>query len=244
LVVADRSGCSDNLYSGGANVVKTYVFFCSLLVALQPSFGAEPSGEFVELHSCDLYTGGCTASSESTLLGRQLFRIWSISQGRWANQDLAGLKVALLELGSANLAENEAKVEKAVFFVPKGLGLAQKEALLFWMTSQGITASSTRVVEAEITYQRSGATVEAAVGDSIALSTTAIGTCSSGSCGQTVWYEPQAKHSSFEVVASRVSKIRDSGLNFVWIDHDRPNVFLASFGPDGSNVQLADSTDH
>src|SRR5207245_9915179 len=96
----------------------------------------------------------------------------------------------------------------------------------------------------ELSDERACAKVEAAGGDSMVVSTTAIGTCSSGSCGQTVWYEPQAKHSSFEVVASRVSKIRDSGLNFVWIDHDRPNVFLASFGPDGSSVQLADSTDH
>ena len=82
--------------------------FCSLLLfrrgAASRCLGVEPFGEFVELHSCDLYTGGCTASSESTLLGRQLFRVWSISQGTWDNQDLAGLKVALLELGSVNLA--------------------------------------------------------------------------------------------------------------------------------------------
>jgi hypothetical protein len=225
--------------------VKTSVLFCSFFVALQACFGVEPSGEFVELHSCDLYTGGCTASSESTLLGRQLFRVWSISQGTWENQDLAGLKIALLELGAVNLAEKGAFGEKAAVFVPKGLPAAQKEALLSWVTSQGISPASTRVVEAEIVYQRSGrATANVAVGDSISLSTTAIGKCSSGACGQALWYEPQVKHSSFEVVASRVSKIRDSSMNFLWTDHDRPNVFLASFGPNGSSAELADSTCH
>jgi hypothetical protein len=225
--------------------VKTSVLFCSFFVALQACFGAEPSGEFVELHSCDLYTGGCTASSESTLLGRQLFRVWSISHGAWNNQNLAGLKVALLELGSVNLAEKGAIAEKAEVFVPKGLAAAEKEALLSWVTSQGIAAASTRVVEAGITYQRSGpAAANVAVGDSISLSTTAIGKCTSGGCGQALWYEPQVEHSSFEVVASRVSKIRDSSLNFLWTDHDRPNVFLASFGPNTSSAQLADSTCH
>jgi hypothetical protein len=221
------------------------VFFCFFFVALQACFGAEPSGEFVELHSCDLYTGGCTASSESTLLGRQLFRVWSISQGTWDNQNLAGLKVALLQLGSVNLAEKGAFAEKAKIFLPKGLAAAQREALLCWLTSQGIASASTQVTDAEITYQRSGqATVNVGVGDSISLSTMAIGKCSSGACGQALWYEPQVKHSSFEVLASRVSKIRDASMNFLWADHDRPNVFLASFGPNGSRAQLTDSACH
>jgi hypothetical protein len=225
--------------------VKISVLFCSFVVALQTCFGAEPFGEFVELHSCDLYTGGCTASSESTLLGRQLFRVWSISQGTWDNQDLSGLKVALLELGSVNLAEKGAFAEKAEIFVPKGLAAAVEEALLSWVTSQGIAPASMRVVEAEITYQRSGrATANVAVGDSISLSTMANGKCSSGACGQALWYEPQVKHSSLEVVASRVSEIRDSSMNFLWTDHDRPNVFLASFGPNGSGAEPADSTCH
>jgi hypothetical protein len=226
------------------NVVKTYVFFCSLFVALQACFGAEPTGEFVELHSCDLYTGGCTASSESTLLGRQLFQAWSISQGTWNDQNLAGLKVALLELGSVNLAEKGASAQTAEIFVPVGLAPAQKEALLSWMTSQGITPASTRVVETGISYQRSGYAANVAVGDFISLSTMPIAKCSSGACGQALWYEPQAKHSSFEVVASRTSEIRDSTTKLLWIDHDRPNVFLASFGPNASAIQLADSTCH
>jgi hypothetical protein len=224
--------------------VKTHVFFYSLLMAMQACFGAEPSGEFLELHSCDLYTGGCTASSESTLLGRQLFRVWSIRQGTWDNQDLADLKVALLETGSVNLAEKGALGEKAEIIAPKGLEPARKQALLSWVVSQGTIPVSTSVVEAAITYHRTGYAADVAVGDFVSLSTTAIGKCSSGACGQTLWYEPGAKHRSVEVVASRVSKIRDSSLDFLWSDHDRPNVFLGSFGSEGNSGQLADSPCH
>lgn len=219
--------------------MKTCVLFCSFLMALQACFGAEPSGEFVELHSCDLYTGGCTASSESTLLGRQLFRAWSISQGTWENQELSGLKVALLELGSANLAEKGTPVEKAEIFVPVGLPAAQKEALISWVNSQGQVSASTRVVEADIRYQRLGGIAQVTVNDSIALCTMPIGKCSTGACGQALWYVPQAKYSSYQVVASEDSKIRDTALEFSWTDHDRPNVFLASFGPNGT--ELAES---
>src|SRR5258708_9322151 len=83
---------------GKESAVKTHIPFFSVFVALAPCFPVEPSGEFVELHSCDLYTGGCTASSESTLLGRQLFRVWSINQATWDNQDLTALKIALLDV--------------------------------------------------------------------------------------------------------------------------------------------------
>ena len=214
--------------------MKIAVFLSSLFMSLRACLGADPSGEFVELHSCDLYTGGCTASSESTLLGRQILRIWSINQGTWNNQDLAGLKAAVLELGSANLAENGALADNAEIFVPKGLPAARKEALLSWVNSQVAIPLSARVVETEIAYQRLGSVVNVAVNDSISLSTTAIAKCDSGACGQALWYQPQAQHSGFEVIASRSSNIRDAALNFFWTDHDRPNVFLASFGPNGS----------
>ena len=224
--------------------MKIYVFFCSLLLALRACFGAEPVGEFVELHSCDLFTGGCTASSESTLLGRQLFRLWSISEGTWNNQNLAGLKIAVLELGSVNLAEKGALADRAEIFVPKGLALAQKEALLSCVSCQAIMPVSTQFLEAQITYQRSGCAANVTIGDSISLSTVAIAKCNSGACGQALWYEPQAKNSSFEVVASRNSEILNPAIKFLWRDHDRPNVFLASFGPNASPIQLAESTCH
>ena len=120
--------------------MKTSVLFWAFCLAARTCFGTEPSGEFVELHSCDLYTGGCTASSESTLLGRQLLRVWAIRQGTWNHQDLADLKVAVLEVGSGNLAEKEGLAEKAEIYVPKGLDTARKEALLSWVTSQGAYA--------------------------------------------------------------------------------------------------------
>jgi hypothetical protein len=224
--------------------VKTHILFVSVFVALAPCSAIEPSGEFVELHSCDLYTGGCTASSESTLLGRQLFRVWSIYQGVWDNQDLSGLKIALLEVGSENLAEKGALPERAEIFVPKGLAAAQKRELLSWVRTQVNVPSSTPVVETDIVYQRSGAEAEVVVGDIAALSTMAIGKCSSGACGQALWYEPQISHSSFEVVTSRSSKIHDSDLNFLWTDHDRPNVFLSHFGPIDSTGPIAGSTCH
>jgi len=218
-----------------AAVILTFVVsqFCS---------AAEPFGEFVELHSCDLYTGGCTASAESTLLGRQMFRAWSIERGLWNGQDLTHLKVAVLETGSTNLAEKGAIADRAEIFVARDLSQAKREALVSWAAAQHPLPRGTPVIETEIAYQRSGQEAVVTVGDTVSLTTMPIGKCSSGACGQSLWYEPQVDHSAFAVVASRTSKIQDATL--FWADHDRPNVFLASFGANPNAGQLADSTCH
>src|SRR5208282_1480365 len=213
-----------------------------IFVVSQVCSAAGPFGEFVELHSCDLYTGGCTASAESTLLGRQVFRAWSIEGGAWSGQDLTHLKVAVLETGSRNLAEKGALGDRAEIFIPRDLSQAKREALVSWASAQYPLPRGTPVIEAEIIYKRSGQEAVVTVGDTVSLTTMPIGRCSSGACGQSLWYEPQVDHSAFEVVASRTSKIQDATL--FWADHDRPNVFLASFGPNPNAGQLADSTCH
>lgn len=224
--------------------MKTGVALFFLLVTAKACFAAEPSGEFVELHSCDLYTGGCTASSEATLLGRQRFCMWLINRGLWAGQDLAGAKLALLEVGSENLAEKGAVADRAEIFVPKGTTAERKKALVSWLATECPLPASTSVIEADICYRRTGPKAELTVDDAVAVSTIPLGQCRTGACGQALWYEPTCRHSSFAVVSSRTSTIRDGRLHLAWTDHDRPNVFLATFGPGAESAQLADALCH
>jgi hypothetical protein len=219
--------------------MKTGVALFLLLLAAKACFAAEPSGELVELHSCDLYTGGCTASSEATLLGRQRFCMWLISRGFWAGQDLAGTRLALLEVGSENLAEKGAVAERAEIFIPRGTAPEQKKALLSWLETEHPLPASTSVSDTDICYRRTGNEAELSVGDTVAVSTVPLGKCRTGSCGQALWYEPISRQSSFSVVSSRNSIIRDGRLHLTWTDHDRPNVFLAAFGPGAGSTPLA-----
>ena len=50
--------------------------------------GSASRGSMLELHSCELYAGGCVVSSEVTQRGRYMLRAWSFSEGRFANEDL------------------------------------------------------------------------------------------------------------------------------------------------------------
>jgi len=54
----------------------------------------EPRGSVLELHSCELYAGGCVISSEATLGGRYMLQAWNFSDGNFQGTPLAGLQVA------------------------------------------------------------------------------------------------------------------------------------------------------
>jgi len=51
------------------------------------------SGDYLEVRSCDVYTGSCVANSEMGLSGREGMLVWSVKQGAWKGTRLDGLTV-------------------------------------------------------------------------------------------------------------------------------------------------------
>src|SRR3954452_8015496 len=85
----------------------------------------QPSGKLIELHSCEVYAGGCTVSSEAQQDGRYLLQVWDLTSGSWEGVKLGGLKVAVLESSSENLADAGTRAESTVVYLPKGASAAQ-----------------------------------------------------------------------------------------------------------------------
>src|ERR1043166_4001923 len=95
----------------------------------------QPRGNLVELHSCELFAGGCVVSSEATLGGRYMLRVWSFNSGSASGTDFAGLQVALLQASSQNIAAAGANFGRAVVYLPDSASAAQHQALLAWLKS-------------------------------------------------------------------------------------------------------------
>src|SRR6185436_19234334 len=78
--------------------MKTKLTLTILALAAATSFAgslASPriSGDYLEVRSCDVYTGSCVANSEMGLSGREGMLVWSIKQGAWKGTRLDGLTV-------------------------------------------------------------------------------------------------------------------------------------------------------
>ncbi|HYV26819.1 MAG TPA: DUF1326 domain-containing protein [Candidatus Eisenbacteria bacterium] len=192
----------------------------------------QPRGTLVELHSCELYAGGCTVSSEATLGGRYLLRAWNFSGGKFNGTDLTGLQVAVLEAGKENLASDKVGTEQGVVYLPSRASAAQREALMNWVKQALPSAKSdklqSRVVNIQFSRERENCSLSA--GDFISVKTVPLGSCSFGSCGEELWYAPRSSTSVFTVAVNSASRVTEPLLKLKWNDAGKRSVFVGRFG--------------
>jgi len=198
--------------------------------------GDVPRGTVLELHSCELYAGGCVVSSQATLDGRYMLRAWSFNDGAFSGEKFSGLCVALVQSSSENLAAESALPGSAMVYLPQQATSAQRESLLGWLKATlpdlKRTSFKTRVVP--LHFARTGAGYAFAAGESISLTVAPLESCETGACGEALWYTPRAPTSLFTVALNRSSRISEPSLQLKWNDAGQRSVFLGKFGEDSS----------
>ncbi len=208
------------------------LLFAAAALVIQPAAFAsdQPRGQLLELHSCELYAGGCVVSSESPLLGRQMLRAWNFTDGAYAGADLAGLQVALLQSSGDNLAAPRSNPGQGVVYLPVTASAQQHAALLAWVKAQqpGLKLVRTRTVDFHFTSDKSGCNFSA--GKYLAVKTASLESCENGNCGESLWYTPRSANSIFTVAVNRGSQVTEPALELHWSDHGERSVFLAKFG--------------
>ena len=69
--------------------------------------GSSITGDYVEIRSCDVYTGPCFANGEMGLTGEEAILTWSVDQGSWEGVALDGLNVIAVVRASATLGRHQ-----------------------------------------------------------------------------------------------------------------------------------------
>jgi hypothetical protein len=202
-------------------------------LALNEAFATdEPRGTLIELHSCELYAGGCVVSSESTLGGRYLLRAWNFSGGKLNGADLAGLQIAVFETGAENLAAEKTTAGKAVIYLPSGATQSQTDALKAWVKSALPKLSAdkllTRIVPMKFAKQGSDYVISA--GEFVSAKVVPLGSCVFGSCGEELWYTPRSATTVFTVAVNSSSRVSEPSLKLKWSDAGKRSVFVGRFG--------------
>lgn len=203
-----------------------FIVMTALPLSLQAAERGQVAGEYIELHACEVYTGGCTASAQITQGGRSLLRVWNFSQGPvdFTNR----MSILVLETAEGNLALPQTESKKAVAYLPDESTASQREALLGWLKDNGVHVTESRAVP--ISYRRDGSHIMLKAGDSIALSTRAIESCDAGSCGEQLWYTPRGKTGTFTVLVNDQSSVEEPLLALSWKDNGAKSVFFGKFG--------------
>jgi len=213
--------------------MKTLAFFLAIVTSAGLSSlraADQPRGSLLELHSCELYAGGCVVSSESPLGGRYMFRAWDFTGGTFAGTDLQGLQVALLQTSTENLAAENGRADDSMIYLPENSTAAQRAALKAWLKSTvpGLKTANARVVPLKFTTTERGYSFTA--GKTISVKTAALESCETGACGEALWYTPRSQTSFFTVAVDQGSQITEPKLQLKWNDAGKRSIFLGRFG--------------
>src|SRR6476659_7010352 len=91
----------------------------------------EISGGYLEVRSCDVYTGPCFANGEMGLAGKEAVMVWSVRTGSWKGVALDGLNVIAVVKTDDTMGDLQYQPRSgpAVLITDAAADAKQKEAL-------------------------------------------------------------------------------------------------------------------
>ena len=89
------------------------------------------SGGYLEVRSCDVYTGYCFANGEMNLSGKEGMMVWTVGEGSWNGTSLHGLSVIAVVRADGTLGDVrfQPRTAKSVLIVDAKADAKQREAL-------------------------------------------------------------------------------------------------------------------
>src|SRR5207249_3169000 len=89
------------------------------------------SGDYLEVRSCDVYTGPCFANGEMGLTGKEAVMVWAVRQGSWKGVALDGLNVIAVVKTDGTMGDlhYQPRSGLAVLITDSAANAKQKDAL-------------------------------------------------------------------------------------------------------------------
>ncbi|MBU6402699.1 MAG: DUF1326 domain-containing protein [Verrucomicrobia bacterium] len=223
--------------------MKSSLLSFMILVGLASAAWAVPasaptiSGDYLEVRSCDVYTGPCFANSEMGLCGKEGLLVWKIRAGTWEGTRLNGLSVIAAVRTDATLGNlhYHPRNGRAVLVVDAKADARQRRALIDFarVAADGLIhdVAGVRAADMDVaigTCAKAGcASVRA--GNLVEISTRCLGD-KDHLCGNEVTFYPpltdvRQAHPAFAEVAA----FNGPGLDETWQLTDKRSAFLGEF---------------
>jgi hypothetical protein len=213
-----------------------------LLLATATAFatkGPAPtiSGDYVEVRSCDVYTGPCFANAEMGLSGKEGILVWSVRQGAWNGVPLDGLNVIAVVRADGTLGDlrYQPRRGKAVLVVDRMATAKQKAALIDLARSlaggliQEVAEVKAASMEVAIGACARKGCASVKAGKLVEISTRCLG-AKDHLCGnEETFYPPLTDVDGACPAFAELASYAGSGLNLTWDWVEKRNAFTGSF---------------
>ena len=194
-------------------------------------------GDYLEVRSCDIYTGPCFANAEMGTTGREAMLVWSVKEGSWEGTSLDGLSVIAVVRTDATLGnmKYEPRSGKAVLIVDEKASPSQREALQSFARSMAgklikeVADVRTSDIQATMgSCSKSGCAAVKAKG-LIDISTRCFGDNDHVCGNEDIFYPPLTDVNEALPAYTEIAAFTGKGLNATWQFTGQRSAFLASF---------------
>ena len=213
-----------------------------LLLATATAFatkGPAPtiSGDYVEVRSCDVYTGPCFANAEMGLSGKEGILVWSVRHGAWNGVPLDGLNVIAVVRADGTLGDlrYQPRRGKAVLVVDRMANAKQQAALIDLARSlaggliQEVAEVKAASMEVAIGACARKGCASVKAGKLVEISTRCLG-AKDHLCGnEETFYPPLTDVDGACPAFAELASFAGSGLNLTWDWVEKRNAFTGSF---------------
>jgi Protein of unknown function (DUF1326) len=195
------------------------------------------SGSYLEVRSCDVYTGPCFANGQMGLAGKEGILVWSVREGSWEGTPLGGLKVIAVVRANGTLGNlhYQPRTGKAVLIVDDRATEGQKKALADFARSMAgslikdVVAVKALPISAELgTCAKSGC-AEVRAGNLVEVTTRCLESQDHICGNETAFYPPLTAVSQAWPAYTEVAAFHGRGLGLTWDSTCQRSAFLGSF---------------
>src|SRR4051812_6073458 len=218
-----------------------YSVLLSLAFAAASAFAELPasniSGSYLEVRSCDVYTGPCFANAEMGLAGKEGMLFWNVREGSWNGVKLDGLSVMAVVKADGTLGDLKYNPRSgdAILIVDQNANSAQRTALADFaknmsgkLISRVVDVKSVPIESSLGTCTQKGCSAVKA-GDLVEINTSCLSSKHDICGNEETFYPPLSEVQGAYPVFTDLATYTGSGLNLTWQISGKRSAFLATF---------------
>jgi hypothetical protein len=224
----------------------TRISICLLALAPSTSFSGNTvptiSGDYLEVRSCDVYTGSCFANAEMNLAGKEGMLFWSVRQGAWNGIKLDGLGVMAVVRSDSTLGDLRYQPQsgRTVLIVDAKADAKQRQALAEFARHMAgslvarVVEVRTAPIEARLAACSKLGCASVKAGDLAQISTSCLGNKHDICGNDETFYPPLSKVDGAFPAFTELATFTGSGLDCTWQIAGKRSAFIGSFAVDAN----------
>ena len=195
------------------------------------------AGDYLEVRSCDVYTGPCFANAEMGLAGREGILVWSVRQGGWQGVALDGLSVIAVVRTDDTLGDlrYHPRTGKAVLIVDARATTPQREALIAFARAQAgrliheVADVKTSSIETAMGACAKAGCASVKAGKLVQITTRCFGEQDHVCGNEDTFYPPLTDVQGALPAYTELAAYTGTGLNLTWEATGQRSAFIARF---------------